>query len=61
MKGCVKIVVVAADGGIIPVDDVIAIAGTGWGATTAAVIRANSCNKSFRIKVREILVTPRNL
>jgi hypothetical protein len=59
MKVCVEIVATAADAGLIPCEDVIAVAGTGRGADTVAVIRANSSNNFFQIKVREILAKPR--
>jgi hypothetical protein len=59
MKVCVEIVAMAADAGLIPCGDVIAVAGTGRGADTVAVIRANSSNNFFKIKVREILAKPR--
>jgi len=59
MKVCVEIVAMAADAGLIPCEDVIAVAGTGRGADTVALIRANSSNNFFQIKVREILAKPR--
>jgi hypothetical protein len=59
MKVCVEIVAMAADAGLIPCEDVIAVAGTGRGADTVVVIRANSSNNFFQIKVREILAKPR--
>jgi hypothetical protein len=55
----VEIVAMAADSGLIPFSDVIAIAGTGKGADTACVIRANSSNRLFKIKVREIIIKPK--
>ena len=60
IKVCVEIAAMAADAGLIPCDDCIAVAGTGWGADTVAVIRANSSNNFFQIKVREILAKPRD-
>lgn len=60
MKVCPEIAVMAADAGLIPFDDVIAVAGTGRGWDTAAVIRATSSNKFFNLKVREILCKPRD-
>jgi hypothetical protein len=60
IKVCVEIVAMAADAGLIPCEDVIAVAGTGRGADTVAVIRANSSNNFFQIKVREILAKPRD-
>jgi hypothetical protein len=59
MKVCVEIVAMAVDAGLIPCEDVIAVAGTGRGADTVALIKANSSNNFFQIKVREILVKPR--
>jgi len=60
MKVCVEIVAMAADAGLIPCEDCIAVAGTAWGADTVAVIRANSSNNFFQIKVREVLAKPRD-
>jgi hypothetical protein len=60
MKVCVEIVAMAADAGLIPCEDCIAVAGTGRGADTVAVIRANSSNNFFQIKVREVLAKPRD-
>ncbi|MDR2018464.1 MAG: hypothetical protein LBQ00_06315 [Syntrophobacterales bacterium] len=59
IKVCVEIVAMAADGGFIPFDDVIAVAGTGKGADTACIIKANSSNRFFHIKVKEIIIKPR--
>ncbi len=60
MKVCVEIVAMATDANLIPLADVIAVAGTARGADTAAVIAANSTNRFFDIKVREILAKPRD-
>ncbi len=60
VKVCVEIVAMAADSGLIPFGDVIAVAGTGRGADTALLVRANSSNRFFKIKVREILAKPRD-
>lgn len=60
MKVCVEIVAMAADAGLIPCEDVIAVAGTGRGADTVVVVRANSSNNFFQIKVREVLAKPRD-
>ena len=59
MKVCVEIVAMASDAGLVPPADVIAVAGTGRGADTCCVIRANSSNRFFDIKVREIIVKPK--
>ena len=49
----------AADSGVIPFDDVITIAGTGRGADTACLIRANSSNRFFKIRIKEIIAKPK--
>jgi hypothetical protein len=58
IKVCVEIAAMAADAGLIPAEDVIAVGGTGRGADTAAVVAADSSNRFFNIKVREILAKP---
>ncbi len=60
-KVIVEITAMSADAGLIPFADIIAVAGTGRGADTAAVISANSSNKFFEIKVKEYLAKPKNL
>lgn len=40
-------------------DAALAVAGTGRGADTCCVIRANSSNRFFDIKVREIIGKPK--
>jgi len=57
-KVCVEIVAMAADAGLIPFEDVVAVAGTGRGADTAAILSANSSNRFFDIRIREILAKP---
>ncbi len=57
-KVVAEIVAMSADAGLIPFGDVIAVAGTGRGADTAVVIKANSSNRFFDIKVRDYLVKP---
>ncbi len=59
MKVCVEIVAMASDANLLPVEDVISVAGTRYGADTSVVIAANSTNQFFDIKVREILAKPR--
>ena len=58
IKVCVEIVIMAADSGVITPDDVIAVAGTGRGADTVALIAPQSSNRLFDLKVREILAKP---
>jgi len=60
VKVCVEIVAMASDANLIPVEDVIAVAGSSKGADTALIIAANSTNQFFDIKVREILAKPRD-
>ena len=59
-KVCVEIVCMASDANLLPVADVIAVAGSGQGADTCLLIGANSTNQIFDIKVREILAKPRD-
>jgi len=59
-KVAVEIVVMAADAGMIPVDqDIISIAGTDTGADTALVIKPAYCTDFFSLKVRELIAKPR--
>ncbi len=60
IKVCVEMAAMACDSGLIPFGEVICVAGTGKGADTAAVIRADSSNRFFNIKVKEILCKPYN-
>ena len=60
VKVCVEVVAMASDSGLIPPDDVIAVGGTRTGADTAAVLKANSSNHFFEIKIKEILAKPAN-
>ncbi|HUT52070.1 MAG TPA: pyruvate kinase alpha/beta domain-containing protein [bacterium] len=57
-KVAIEITAMAADAGLIPFDDIIALGGTGRGWDTALIIRANSSNRFFDIKVREIICKP---
>ena len=58
-KVCVEITAMAADAGLVPAgSDVIAVAGSGRGADTAAVIKANTSNRFFSIRLREYLAKP---
>lgn len=59
IKVCAEITAMAADGGLIPFSDVVAVAGTGRGADTVCLIRANSSNRFFQIKIREIIAKPK--
>lgn len=59
MKVCVEMCAMAADAGVIPTDDVVAVGGTGRGADTAVIIKPASSNSFFDIRVRDILAKPR--
>ena len=58
VKVCVELALMASDAGFIGTDDIIAVAGTGRGADTCAIIKPASSNALFDLKVREILVKP---
>jgi len=58
LKVCVEIVLMACDAGLIPPQDVIAVAGTARGADTVSIIKAVPSNMFFNLKVREILAKP---
>jgi len=61
MKVCCEITLMAADAGIIPVDqDIIAIGGSGHGADTAVVLTPAYTHTMFDLKVREIICKPRH-
>ncbi len=59
IKVCAEIAAMACDAGLAPPGDVIAVAGTGQGADTACLIKSDSSNRFFEIKVREILAKPK--
>ena len=60
LKVCVEISVMALDSGIIPYGEpVVAIAGSGTGADTAAVIVPEHSNNIFGLKIHEILCKPK--
>lgn len=60
MKVCVEIALMAADAGLVRVDEpCIAIAGTGRGADTAVVLTPANAQDFFDLKIHEILCKPR--
>jgi len=62
MKVVVEISAMAADAGMVPVDqDVIAIAGSSRGADTAVVIRPAYSHSIFDTVVREVIAKPREI
>jgi hypothetical protein len=60
MKVAVEIVAMASDANLIPVADVIAVAGSGRGSDTCILVGANGTHQFFDIRVREILAKPRD-
>lgn len=59
-KVCCEIVMMAVDGGLVPEDEeVIAVAGTGYGADTVLVIKSAASKRFLELKVLEILAKPR--
>lgn len=61
VKVVVEIVFMAADAGLIPVDqDIISVAGTGKGADTVLLIKPANTRNAFDLKVREVLAMPRS-
>lgn len=62
VKAAIEISVMAADAGLIPIDEeIIAIAGTGRGADTALVIKPAHSTNFFNLEVREIICKPRKI
>lgn len=60
VKVCLEIAAMSCDAGLIPPEDVISIAGTGRGYDTSLLLKADSSNRFFDMKVREILCKPFN-
>jgi len=58
VKVCVEIACMACDAGAAPPVDVVAVAGTGRGADTVAVVKAQPSHRFFDVRVREIVVKP---
>lgn len=58
VKVCAEITAMASDAGLIPQENIIAVAGTGSGADTALVIFPQPSNRFFDIKIREFLAKP---
>jgi hypothetical protein len=60
MKVVCEIVMEACDGGMIPEgEEVLALAGTGRGADTVAILRSAASKRFLELKVLEILAKPR--
>jgi hypothetical protein len=59
IKVCAEIVAEACDAGMIPEgEDAVAVAGTGRGADTVAILEAHSSDRFFDLKVRRISAKP---
>jgi uncharacterized protein len=59
IKVCAEIVAEACDGGLIPEGaQVVAVAGTGRGADTVAIVEAHPSDRFFEIRIRQILAKP---
>ncbi|MGF7117836.1 pyruvate kinase alpha/beta domain-containing protein [Methanobacterium oryzae] len=60
IKVCVEISIMAADAGLIPVDEeIIAIGGTAWGVDAAVVLKAANMSNFFDLQIKEIIAMPR--
>jgi len=59
-KVCCEISMMAVDGGFIPEDEeIIAVAGTAWGADTVMIIKSAASKRFLNLRVLEILAKPR--
>ncbi len=58
VKVCVEIACMACDAGVVPPEDLVTVAGTGRGADTVAVVKAQPSNRFFDVRVREIVAKP---
>jgi len=59
VKVSAEIVAEACDAGLIPEGaDVVAVAGTGKGADTVAMVEAHPSDRFFDIKIKQILAKP---
>ena len=58
-KVCVEVTLMAADAGLIPMNqDVVAIGGTGSGADTALLIKPTNAARLFELRIREVIAKP---
>jgi hypothetical protein len=59
-KVCCEIVMMAVDAGLIPEgEEVLAVAGTGYGADTVMILRSAASKRFLDLRVLEILAKPR--
>lgn len=60
IKVCCEMTMMATDAGLIPEsEEIVTVAGTGYGADAVAVLRAAASKRFFDLKVLEILAKPR--
>ena len=59
VKVGVEMAAMVCDAGLVPPEEIITVAGTARGADTALIVKADSSNHFFDIRVREILAKPR--
>ena len=59
-KVCAEIVAMAADAGVISMNNVIAVGGTGRGADTAWIIKPVHTHSFFDMKLIELICKPKN-
>ena len=60
IKVCCEMIMMATDAGLIPEqEEIVTIAGTGYGADTVSVLRSAASKRFFDLKVLEILAKPR--
>ena len=58
-KVCVEVTLMAAEAGLIPMDqDIVAIGGTGNGADTALCIKPANAARLFDLRIREVVAKP---
>jgi uncharacterized protein len=59
-KVCCEIVMMATDAGLIPEgEEVVAVAGTGYGADTVLVLKSAASKRFLELRVLEVLAKPR--
>ncbi len=58
VKVGIEMAAMVCDAGLLPPTDIITVAGTAKGADTAMIVAAESSNRFFDIRVREILAKP---
>lgn len=61
VKVAVEISIMAADGGALTGEDVIAIGGTGKGADAALVLKPAGQSHFFDMRIKEVICKPRNV